>query len=264
LKERAYQRAHEEGLRVLMPGAFGDELYSGEDDWLADLFRDGRFREAGQELGRHIRCTGWRDTLRSGYVKQIVRRAFHFPSGGRHLRRRRTPPVWLTSHSTARLERDSAWIDPAFELWEDVLGVLASQDSAYENFNASRHALELRHPYRDRRLVEFILTLPAYQLYNRGYYKYILRVAMRDILPQPILARRQSSFLSPLFSRGLERERDLLQTYFQNPQAAWRRYVRPDWLVEQSKNKLTPETDGPGTVVLWLCTSYSFWFQSFQ
>jgi asparagine synthetase B (glutamine-hydrolysing) len=123
--------------------------------------------------------------------------------------------------------------------------------------------LELRHPYRDRRLAEFVLTLPAYQLYNRGFYKYILRMAMKDILPHPILSRFQSTPLLPLFSRGLERESGMLQACFQDPDAAWRKYVRPDWLLEQSKVKLTPETDGPRAVVPWLCASYAIWFQSF-
>jgi asparagine synthase (glutamine-hydrolysing) len=265
LKERAYRRAHEEGMRVLMPGAFGDELYCGEEDWLSDLVVDGRLREAGQELQRHVRYAGWRHTLKSSYLRRTARRMLNVIPGGRRLRRKRkgTPPAWLTPYSAAYLNGNSEWLDPAFELRGDLLGIGASQDSAYENFNASRHALELRHPYRDRRLAEFVLTLPAYQLYNRGFYKYILRMAMKDILPHPILSRFQSTPLLPLFSRGLERESGMLQACFQDPDAAWRKYVRPDWLLEQSKVKLTPETDGPRAVVPWLCASYAIWFQSF-
>jgi asparagine synthase (glutamine-hydrolysing) len=262
LKERAYQRAHEEGLRVLMPGAFGDELYSGEEDWLADMFIDGRLREAGRELKRHIRYTGWRKTLNSRYLRRTGRRLLNAIPVGKRLRRKAASSAWLSSHSAAHLNLSSDWLDPAFELRGGLLGVGASQDSAYENFNASRHALELRHPYRDRRLIEFILTLPAYHLYNRGFYKYILRVAMKDALPYQILSRTQSTPLLSLFSRGLDREDDLLQAYYQNPSAIWRKYVRPDWLLERSKVKLTRETDGPEAVISWLCVSYSTWYQT--
>ncbi len=256
LKERAYRRAHEEGLRVLMPGAFGDNLYCGEEDWLADLFRDGRLREAARELQRHIRYAGWGATLRSDYLRRAVRRLLG-------LRRPRKPaPAWLTPHSTAFLSDARAWFEPAFELRDNLLGDHIAQDAAYETFNVSRHGVELRHPYRDRRLVEFVLSLPAYQLYNRGYYKYILRRAMRDHLPQPILARLQSSPLFSLISRGREREGQMLQAYMTGSNAAWRKYVRPDWLIERSQIELTQATDGPEAIIPWLCVSFSAWFQA--
>lgn len=256
LKERAYRRAHEEGLRVLMPGAFGDNLYCGEEDWLADLFRDGRLREAARELQRHIRYAGWGATLRSNYLRRAGRRLLG-------LRRpRRSAPAWLTPHSTAFLGDARAWFEPDFEVRDNLLGDHVAQDAAYETFSASRHGVELRHPYRDRRLVEFVLALPAYQLYNRGYYKYILRRAMRDHLPQPILARLQSSPLFSLISRGREREGHLLQAYMTGPSAAWRKYVRLDWLIERSRVELTQETDGPEAIIPWLCVSFSAWFQA--
>jgi asparagine synthase (glutamine-hydrolysing) len=261
LKERAYRRAHEEGLRVLMPGAFGDNLYCGEEDWLADLFVDGRLREAGQEFYRHIRHAGWRKTLKSDYLRQAGRRMLNSIPGIKR-RHRRSIPAWLTPHSLALLSDDHAWFESAFELRGNLLGNNVAQDSAYEIFNASRHELELRHPYRDRRLVEFMLTLPAYQLYNRGYYKYILRRAMRDCLPQPILARLQSTPLFSLISRGREREGSLLQASITAPDAAWRKYVRPDWLIERSQIELTQETDGPEAIIPWLCVSFSAWFQA--
>ncbi len=262
LKEQAYHRAHEEGLRVLMPGAFGDELYSGEEDWLADMFKDGRLREAGRELKRHVRYTGWRKTINSNYLRRTGRRLLNTIPAGRRLHRKAVSHAWLTSFAASHVEKKSTWLEPAFEIRNGLLGIGASQDSAYENFNASRHALELRHPYRDQRLIEFVLTLPAYHLYNRGFYKYILRVAMKEILPYQILSRIQSTPLLPLFSRGLERESQLLKTCYQNPSAVWRKYVHPDWLLEQTKVKLTEEADGPQAVIPWLCVSYSTWYQT--
>lgn len=263
LKERAYHRAHEKGLRVLMPGAFGDELYCGEQDWLADLLVEGRLHEAARELKRHIRYAGLRATLKSSYLRRVGRRLLNSIPGGRRLRRAVKAPVWLTADSAAYLNNRENWLNPAFELKDDLLGIGASQDSSYENINASRHALELRHPYRDRRLAEYVLSLPAYQLYNLGFYKYILRVAMQGILPHPILSRHHSTSLTPFFSRGLEREEKLLQSYFQDSSAAWRKYIRADWIMDNWNRKITPQTDGPSAVVPWLCVSYESWFRSF-
>jgi len=264
LKERAYHRAHQEGLRVLMPGAFGDELYSGEEDWLADLVQDKRWAEAGRELKRHIQYAGWRRTLKSSYLRRAGRRLLdQFPML-RRLRRKRLPSPWLTPYAASLLRDDSHWLDPALDLRNDILGIGASMDSAYENFNASRHALELRHPYRDRRLIEFVLTLPAYQLYNRGFYKYILRAAVKDVLPYQILSRPGSTPLLPLFFRGLGQEKELLEQNLQSSDATWQKYVHPDWLTEQLQILPVTEADGPGALLLWLSISYSSWLQHWR
>ena len=159
LKERAYRRASKEGLRVLMSGALGDELYCGEEDWLFDLIADGRLQEAAQELWRQIYYTDLRRTLESVYVRRVARRLVNLVPGGRRLKRAPRPPVWLRREAADRLYHREDWLDPAFELKSNLLGIGVSQDSSHEIINAGRHALELRHPYRDLRLVEYVLSL---------------------------------------------------------------------------------------------------------
>ena len=168
----------------------------------------------------------------------------------------------MTSFSREQLEGDLAYLDPAFEHKRNILSLEAARSSSAEIFHASRHSLELRHPYRDRRLVEFVLSLPAHQLYNRGYFKYILRNAMWGTLPDAILSRQGPTPLLPLFSRGMERERDVVQTCVKDARAVWRKYVRADWLMDRLEVPLTPETDGPEAVVPWLCISTEAWFRS--
>jgi asparagine synthase (glutamine-hydrolysing) len=58
-------------------------------------------------------------------------------------------------------------------------------------------SLELRAPFLDHRLFEFAMSLPASYLV-RGSGKYILKRALRDVLPQAILARRKMGFGVPL------------------------------------------------------------------
>lgn len=262
LKERAYRRANQEGLRVLLTGAFGDELYSGEADWLSALLEEKRFREAGRELKRHFRYAGLGRTLEAGYVRRIARRLVNKIPGGRRFRRKGQAPAWLTSRAAGYLSGAAPDLDPAFELKRNILGREAANSCTEEIFNASRHALDLRHPYRDRRLVEFVLALPAHQLYNRGYYKYILRVALRSILPENIRVRQQPTPLLSLFRRGIEREKHILQARFKDHGAVWCHFVSADWLDDHWNIPVTPETDGPDALVPWLCVSFAAWHQA--
>jgi asparagine synthase (glutamine-hydrolysing) len=263
LKERAFQRAHQEGLRVLLTGAFGDELYDGEEDWLADLLAEGRWREAGRELKGHMQYAGLRQTLRSDYVRRAGRRLRIGLPDGKCVRLSQSSPVpgWLTPFAAGQLSEDKAELEPAFERKKNILGRWAATSCSYEIPNANRHALELRHPYRDRRLVEYVLTLPAYQLYNHGLYKYILREAMRGILPETIRTRDHPTYLGSLYLHGFVREKKVQQACFQDSSASWRRFVNADWLFKHW-NRLFSLIDRRSDVLVpWLCMSYDIWYK---
>lgn len=262
IMERAYQRAHQEGLRVMMTGAFGDQLYSGAEDWLADLIVEGRWRDAGRELNRHIRYAGWRQTLRAGYLHRVGRLFLNVLFRERQKPRLPSPPIWLTSSAGEHLKKKKAAPHPVLGRRNTICGTGIAQKASSENFNVSRHSLELRNPYRDRRLVEYVLTIPAHQLYRRGYYKYILRTSMRGILPEAIRTRWQPTSLVPLYVRGMEREKDVLEPCFQASDATWSRYVRSDWIAKRWNVALKPEDDGPQALIPWLCASFSSWYKT--
>jgi asparagine synthase (glutamine-hydrolysing) len=262
--ERAYQLAAQSDLRVLLTGTYGDELYDGEEDWLADLIVDKRFREAGHELIRHLRYAGLLPTLKSGYLRRSARRLLNAVPGGKKLRGYRgNLPAWLTSYSASQLGNGADPRQPVHETRSSITSLETASDCTHEIIHASRHGLELRHPYRDRRLVEYVLSLPAHQLYNHGQYKHVLRTAMPGILPDAIRTRSRPTTLLSLMARGVEREKKVLQSHVQDPAAAWRKYVRVDWLMERWNIPVTLETDGIQTVIPWLCISFSGWHSSF-
>lgn len=71
--------------------------------------------------------------------------------------------------------------------------ILAKVDRA-----SMAHSLEVRSPFLDHKLVEFACGIPpAYKL--RGFTsKYILKRALRDVLPARILDRRKTGFMMPV------------------------------------------------------------------
>jgi asparagine synthase (glutamine-hydrolysing) len=260
LKERAYQCANREGIRVLLTGEFGDHLYGAESDFLVDLIADGRYLDAGREFGQHIHYAGLRWTWERGYLQRVGRNFLNRITYRRHLHGSlNPPPAWLTSFSAGYLSQPGNGLDSQVEHQSGMLDLSGAMICAGETSYANRYALEQRYPYRDRRLVEYVLALPAYQLYYRGYIKYILRTAMQDILPQMIRNRTQPNRLLSLFFRGIERENHVLETYFQDHNSAWSRFVRADWLQQHWKIVYPPEQDGPQAVVPWLCMSFETW-----
>ncbi|MEW6247483.1 MAG: asparagine synthase (glutamine-hydrolyzing) [Nitrospirota bacterium] len=60
------------------------------------------------------------------------------------------------------------------------------------------HGLEARSPLLDHRLVEFAASLPVHMKIRNGETKYLLKEAMRDVLPDSILNRDKKGFGVPI------------------------------------------------------------------
>src|SRR6266702_2375279 len=55
---------------------------------------------------------------------------------------------------------------------------------------------EYRYPYLDRDLVDFLLRIPREQLVQPGRRRFLMRRALKDIVPSEILERRRKAYIS--------------------------------------------------------------------
>lgn len=260
LRQRAYAAAAGAGRRVLLTGEYGDNLYSGHVDWLSDLLREGRWLAAGRGLLSGLRPENRRAP--GATVGDAVFRAL----GGR----RYGPPAtdWLTPEAQALTHSEGNEIAPTGltsgrrERWDALFSPRGSQAVALETANAARAGVELRRPYRDRRLIELCLGLPAHLVFRPGWLKWILRQAMTGILPEAVRRRRHGSSLFPLCRRGLvEREAATANALLHSPKAMWPRYVRADWLTAAYPRALAEQRQGAAAVIAWRCICMELWSQ---
>ncbi|HEX5735660.1 MAG TPA: asparagine synthase (glutamine-hydrolyzing) [Blastocatellia bacterium] len=59
-------------------------------------------------------------------------------------------------------------------------------------------SVEARVPFLDRRLIEFAMTIPRGLKYHDGQTKYILKRALRGVIPDRVLTRRKQGFAAPI------------------------------------------------------------------
>ncbi|MEP0548317.1 MAG: lasso peptide isopeptide bond-forming cyclase [Rhodothermales bacterium] len=76
------------------------------------------------------------------------------------------------------------------------------------NLCASAQHVEIRHPFMDRRLVEFCLSLPSEFSLRNGWTRFILRQALVDVLPERIAWRTGKGNMVPTFTPGLFERND--------------------------------------------------------
>jgi asparagine synthase (glutamine-hydrolysing) len=260
IRDSAHQRAHQEGIRVLLTGDYGDHLYCGSQDWLADLLSEGRLVEAGRESVYHLlRPELRRDLVR--YLRRVARRMLDPLPFSRYLHAKPRPPAWLTPRAAALLAHEYSQRGPVSDRQISIAGLLTSQFSAMETFSSSRDEIELRYPYRDRRLVEFMLAIPTHQLYRRGTSRMVLRNAMQGILPEKTRTRLDKGSLITLYADGFEKKKEQFQAFFSETDAIWKDYVNPDWLFSRWGNIFSIDKDGPEEVVPWDCIAFSVWYK---
>ena len=72
LVQAILQAAHQDGVRVMLSGFYGDDLYSGSDAWFADLLLSGRFRQAARILTRFRRFVNPKQDLLEHGLRAMI------------------------------------------------------------------------------------------------------------------------------------------------------------------------------------------------
>ncbi|MFN3845090.1 MAG: asparagine synthase-related protein [Paracoccaceae bacterium] len=89
------------------------------------------------------------------------------------------------------------------------LGVIGVVFETYDRLGAV-HGVELRHPFFDKRLVEFCVSQPPESKTSHGLTRWVLREAMQGILIDDVRLRRDKANLGPSFLHRLQRQADQL------------------------------------------------------
>jgi asparagine synthase (glutamine-hydrolysing) len=78
---------------------------------------------------------------------------------------------------------------------------------AFVDFLSMAHSVEIRSPFLDYRLVEFVATLPGEIKIKNGVVKDILKNTVEHILPEGIIKRPKEGFVLPVFDWMVEKLR---------------------------------------------------------
>jgi asparagine synthase (glutamine-hydrolysing) len=90
------------------------------------------------------------------------------------------------------------------------------------------HALEARSPFLDHRLVEYAASLPVDMKVRGTESKYLLKAAMRGLLPEPILMREKMGFGVPLDRWYRAECKDFVRETLLSARSLQRGYFRPE------------------------------------
>ncbi len=162
-----------------------------------------------------------------------------------------------------------------FEAKTFLHGLLVIEDKI-----SSAHSLETRVPFLDNDLVDFVLTLPARYKLNidsltgqrtpdQGVSqpilssdgKYVLRHAMRGLIPDTVLNRKKQGFSPPDGSWYRGETMDYLRKILLSPRALSRGYFRPEYIQKVVDEHTAGKVNH--RLMIWSLLSFEWWNRVF-
>lgn len=209
------------GGRVLLTGQGGDQYLSGMPLFIADLLTQRHWQAAAREALRWsvmTRDSFWKLAFYNGVLPLLP------PSVGRKcLRRHESTPLWVESGFARRLDlarRNWAFSILRVPRGQKYVGAVALQVNHYGRYNDVSlfdQWFQLRHPFLYRPLVEFSLRLPPSLRTRPLAQKWVLREAMRGILPDHVRTRTGKGGSDGRIAWSLARERDRIKDLLDDP-----------------------------------------------
>jgi asparagine synthase (glutamine-hydrolysing) len=216
------QAAREQGIKVLLSGQGGDEVFCGYpwhlavhlaryyermpksirgalESWLGKLpaarggpmtatFRRLRKFSRNASLGAEARLIG----LLSYASEENLQGLF-----GEHLTPLIESGVAERTHSEL-LRKSESWHYINRMLHLDMGTFLPSLNLAYTDKTSMAFGVEVRVPYIDNEVVDFMAKVPPELKMRRTVRKYLMKQALRGLLPASVLRRKKAGFGAPI------------------------------------------------------------------
>jgi len=212
-----HARARARNLATVNPDFDPDSfVYTYGSDYLRGLAAQGRWLEFITEIksaSAHFGVSGWqlaRDHHVSRMLPSSMRRFLRLGQQQEAsvlpdsiLNREFAADVGVALSSVPRQETDRAVPQRTAHAAAFNSGGMASVLEIFDKI-AARNGLTHRHPFWDRRLIEFCVGLPPDQIIRNGWGRWILREAMEDILPPSIQWRPDKANLGPNFVQNFQ------------------------------------------------------------
>lgn len=256
------------GVRALLAGYFGDSLMGGQHYWALDMARDGRLGMLAHYSLAHWGGFKWRNAYFEYGLRRLIppaAAAFY-----RSFRPRQAETVAPGIHPDLVARTDVATRfspvpppDRAFPGFQQRYGSLTGSNfsqSVVVRHQYNQAGMELLLPYYDRRLVEYVLAIPAYVLGRPGDFRHLHRAAMAGLLPEEVRLRQERTTFEPLLRQGVEREMGAIRQLLADPLVVARGYVRGDWLATQLAQ---PYGQTAGWSLLYKAVFLELWLQRY-
>jgi asparagine synthase (glutamine-hydrolysing) len=167
-----------------------------------------------------------------------------------------------TESDIRALYRDCGSVDPLNRcLFVDFETLLPDQVLPFVDRLSMAHSVEVRPPFLDHRLIEFVATLPGSMKIKQGRVKSILKDAVANLLPPGLVDRPKEGFVMPINEWLLQALRG-----FVTDTLSAGRLNRHGWLEPEAVGDLLSRYYGGATALggrIWNLVNFQMWWERY-
>ncbi len=267
-KREVYARIADADCRVVLTGEFGN-LFDGMRFSYHDLLREGKLRRAVSEM--------LADPFPIRHLLTWYVLAPAFPGLGEWLLERGTDgsatiPDWLTDEFADRVNLRERLGDGDEGVSFDRVSMQQTYDAVYrtdqlqyyrrDRRRALSAGVDPRHPFADRRVLEFLYALPTGARSRAGEKKFFFRRLAEDLLPSVVLDQSEPFRFDPVIHRGLRRNAETLASLVIDGELVDRGVVDPGEIERIYSAYL--DGDDRKNVILWELAATELWLRDFR
>lgn len=279
-----FKAASEQNLRVLFTGIDGDTTITYGFQYLSELAASGRWLkliEEGTSLAKvwqkSPRHVIWNYGLKSVVpepmvgVLQRLRGSYQTDNSLQESLTLLNPEFAQRVGMTARIASETvkSLMDQKSSVSARETHWLALNNGSVRyalqwlDKTAAAFGLEARHPFCDRRLIEFCLALPSSQKLHKGWTRSILRRAMQGILPREVQWRIGKGNLGANFRLRLlgDEKATLEQVIFQESHLIENYVNIPALKTAYSRYAANPNAADPESVDIFVAVNLALWIK---
>lgn len=227
--------------RVVFSGIGGDEFLGGVPNpnaQLADLIMQCKLVKLSQQLMAWslVKRRPWTHLLWGAVIDLFP------PPIAAHFSKLAKVEPWISTSfaERTRLAERLIDVDEHFGLWlptrrSNIGTVLLMANKLAKMPSSDLQLEEVRYPYLDQDLIEFMLAIPATQVLRPGERRSLMRRSLAGLVPQEILSRKTKQFGARTPIVGMGKNLDEIERAFRLALSADLGYVNPDIFLERLK-----------------------------
>ena len=267
--------AKEHGVKVLLDGQGGDELLAGYhfffQSYFEYLMQTLQFKKLIDEIKS---CSILHNHSKYSIIKELLK--FVTPNrileARRHILKKkinkRDTYSWINEdffEHNENISSDSNSINDSFKssIYMYLTKYRLPSLLRYEDRNSMAFSIEARVPFLDYRLVEYIFSLHNTQIIQNGMTKFVLRNAMRNLLPEKILNRTDKMGFVVPEDYWLQRlNRDQITDIFASQSFKERGYFKQTEMLNSYDSFCSGQTNVNSSII-WRVLSLELWYRKF-
>jgi len=279
---RVLKTAKEAGLKVMLDGQGGDELFTGYTPYYNMFYTEARNNNDKELLENeqlHIQNTplsiksdisnintskkqkSINNIALFSKIKKIIPKKIK--NSLKKIIKNNDPVTW---HSYIKIDDNKSYKKYTFNTLNQMLYTFMSYSSLpnllkYEDRNSMRFSIESRTPFADDiNLIEYVFSIPSVYKIHDGWSKYLLRESMSGIIPDVIKTRIDKiGFETPEYD-WLKSIKPLL---FRNNNPYLKEIINMP-LLEKNWNELFAVQNKRGITSIWIFINFILWFNAFK